>query len=333
MSSAAVRVCQAVRVRVCVFTGSASGRSSHREAVAALGADLAAAGVGVVYGGGQVGLMGVVADAALAAGGEVIGVMPQPLVDGEIAHPGLTRLDVVADMHQRKARMAELADAFVALPGGAGTLEELFEVWTWGQLGLHTKPTALMNVDGFSAQLLEQLDVMQAEGYLGPTYRQSLGVVSDAAALLGWIKSYQHPPAKWSVSATASSAGHEQPTLRSVGWVQVVDGRLLAVRSTGRDRFYLPGGKPETGETLEQAVAREVREELGVELSCIRPAFTIQAPAHGLLTPHMLTMHCFYAAAHGRPQPAREIAELAWLEIPADERAAPALAEVLRRLD
>lgn len=319
-------------MRVCVFTGSADGRLSHRQGVTALGADLAAAGVGVVYGGGRVGLMGVLADAALAAGGEVIGVMPQHLFDGEIAHPGLTRLDVVADMHQRKARMAELADAFVALPGGAGTLEELFEVWTWGQLGLHSKPTAVMNIDGFYARLLEQLDVMQAQGYLGSTYRQSLGVVHDAAALLGWIDSYRHPAAKWPAGAAASSAG-EQPRLRSVGWVQVVDGQLLAVRSTGRDRFYLPGGKPETGETLEQALAREVQEELDVKLSCIRPAFTIQAPAHGFQTPTTLTMHCFYAAAHGRPRPAREIAELAWLDIPADERAAPALAQVLQRLN
>lgn len=185
-------------MRVCVFTGSAEGRPSHRQAVAAVGAGLAAAGVGVVYGGGRVGLMGVLADAALAAGGEVIGVIPQHLVDGEVAHPGLTRLDVTADMHQRKARMAELADAFLALPGGAGTMEELFEVWTWGQLGLHAAPTALMDVDGFYAPLLRQLDVMNAEGYLDSPYRQSLGVVTDTDALLEWIKSYQHPAPKFS---------------------------------------------------------------------------------------------------------------------------------------
>ncbi len=112
--------------------------------------ELAVAGVGIVYGGGRVGLMGVLADAALAAGGQVVGVIPQHLVDGEIAHDRLTRLDVVASMHERKARMAELGDAFVALPGGAGTLEELFEVFTWGQLGLHAKPTALVDPDGFT---------------------------------------------------------------------------------------------------------------------------------------------------------------------------------------
>jgi uncharacterized protein (TIGR00730 family) len=123
----------------------------------------------VVYGGGRVGLMGVLADAALSAGGEVIGVTPQHLVDQEIAHRGLTHLHVVADMHQRKARMAGLAEAFVALPGGAGTIEELFEAWTWGQLGLHAKPTALLDIDGFYRPLVEQLRVMTSAG---PTCRR-----------------------------------------------------------------------------------------------------------------------------------------------------------------
>jgi len=127
-----------------------------------------------VYGGGKVGLMGIVADAALLAGGEVIGVMPRHLVDQEIAHAGLTRLDVVAGMHQRKARMAELADAFIALPGGAGTLEELFEAWTWGQLGLHAKPAALLDIDGFYRPLTEQLRVMSAAGYLSDAHLRAL---------------------------------------------------------------------------------------------------------------------------------------------------------------
>src|SRR5206468_4000928 len=121
-----------------------------------------------------------VADAALAAGGEVIGVMPQHLVDREIAHPGVTRLDVVPDMHARKARMAELSDAFIALPGAAGTLEELFEVWTWGQLGLHAKPAALLDLDGFYDPLLEQLRTMAELGYLGREHLDALGLVPDA---------------------------------------------------------------------------------------------------------------------------------------------------------
>ena len=155
-------------MRVTIFTGSRVGPTPHVEASAAFARRLAEAGIGVVFGGGRVGLMGVVADAALAAGGEVIGVMPQHLVDREVAHLGLTRLEIVASMHERKARMAELADAFIALPGAAGTMEELFEVWTWGQLGLHQKPSAVLDIGGFYGPLIEQLRVMQETGYLGP---------------------------------------------------------------------------------------------------------------------------------------------------------------------
>jgi uncharacterized protein (TIGR00730 family) len=185
-------------VRVAVFTGSAAGPEAYGQNVAVFARELAEAGVGIVYGGGKVGLMGVVADAALAAGGEVIGVMPRHLVDREIAHSGLTRLDVVADMHERKARMAALADAFVAAPGGAGTMEELFEVWTWGQLGLHAKPTALLNTGGFYRPLIEQLHVMSDAGYLGEAQLQALGVVSAAGEFLDFVAGYRHPARNWS---------------------------------------------------------------------------------------------------------------------------------------
>src|SRR4051812_48361057 len=141
--------------------------------------------------------MGVVADAALAAGGEVIGVIPQHLVDDEVAHPGLPRLEVVQSMHERKAVMADLADAFVALPGAAGTLEELFEAWTWGMLGLHAKPTALLDVDGFWQPLLLQLRRMVDDGYLDAVRLDSLGVVTDGSELLSFIESYVHPARKW----------------------------------------------------------------------------------------------------------------------------------------
>jgi uncharacterized protein (TIGR00730 family) len=184
-------------LRIAVFTGSHTGPPSHAAAAAAFARDLAVAGVGIVYGGGHVGMMGVVADAALAAGGEVIGVMPQHLVDDEVAHPGLPRLEVVQSMHERKAVMADLADAFVALPGAAGTLEELFEAWTWGMLGLHAKPTALFDVDGFWQPLLTQLRRMVDDGYLDPNRLEAFGVVSDAKSLLTFIESYEHPPRKW----------------------------------------------------------------------------------------------------------------------------------------
>jgi uncharacterized protein (TIGR00730 family) len=184
-------------VRVAVFTGSRPGPPSHAAAAAAFAAGLARAGVGLVYGGGHVGMMGVVADAALAAGGDVVGVIPQHLVDDELAHPGLPQLEVVASMHERKARMAELADVFVALPGAAGTLEELFEAWTWGMLGLHEKPTALFDVDGFWQPLLAQLRRMVDDGYLDAVRLDALGVVDDAAALITLVEGYRHPTRKW----------------------------------------------------------------------------------------------------------------------------------------
>ncbi|TFV68387.1 TIGR00730 family Rossman fold protein [Blastococcus sp. CT_GayMR20] len=184
-------------MRIAVFTGSHAGPASHRAAAATFATDLAEAGVGIVYGGGHVGMMGVVADAALAAGGEVVGVIPQHLVDDEVAHPGLPRLEVVQTMHERKAVMADLSDAFVALPGAAGTLEELFEAWTWGMLGLHAKPTVLLDVDGFWQPLLTQLRRMVDDGYLDAVRLDALGVVTDAAGLLEFVGSYEHPPRKW----------------------------------------------------------------------------------------------------------------------------------------
>jgi uncharacterized protein (TIGR00730 family) len=184
-------------MRVAIFCGSSVTATLHDAAAAAFTRELVEAGHGVVYGGGRVGLMGVVADATLAAGGEVIGVMPRHLVDREIAHRGVTRLDVVASMHERKARMAELADAFVALPGGAGTLEELFEAFTWGQLWLHEKPTALLDMGGFYAPLIEQLRVMAEMGYLAQPQYESLGIVTDAAQFLEFVRTYRHPQRKW----------------------------------------------------------------------------------------------------------------------------------------
>ncbi len=183
-------------MRVAIFTGSSAGPQKHLEVATTFATALARAGLGIVYGGGKVGLMGVVADAAMAAGGEVIGVIPRHLVDQEAADHGITRLEIVASMHERKARMAAVADAFLALPGGAGTMEELFEVWTWGQLGLHAKPVALVDVDGFYRPLIEQLKVMSDAGYIKPSYLGSLGIVADADEFLRFVASYQPPPVR-----------------------------------------------------------------------------------------------------------------------------------------
>jgi uncharacterized protein (TIGR00730 family) len=174
--------------RVCVFCGSAAGTRPEYAAVAReLGTTLAERGIGVVYGGASIGLMGVVAEAALAAGGEAIGVIPQALVDREVAHTGLSALHVVGSMHERKALMADLADAFVALPGGIGTLEELFEVYTWRQLGLHDKPIALLDVAGYWAGLAAFLDHAEGEGFLRAGHREALVHAAGVEALLTWL--------------------------------------------------------------------------------------------------------------------------------------------------
>lgn len=179
---------------VCVFCGSSPGTGSrYVDAAAALGEHLAHAGVRVVYGGAHVGTMGVLADAALAAGGEVVGVIPEGMVRREVAHTGLSELHVVADMHERKALMARHADAFVALPGGAGTLEELFEVWTWSQLGLHAKPIGLLDIDGFYQPLRRMTDHMVTEGFLRAEQRDALVFDTDVARLLRTLAGHQVP--------------------------------------------------------------------------------------------------------------------------------------------
>jgi hypothetical protein len=180
--------------RVCVFAGSRTGsRPAYRAAAAALGQALAARGVGLVYGGGRIGLMGVLADATLAAGGEAIGVIPRALATREIAHDGLTDLHVVATMHERKALMARLSDGFIALPGGWGTLEEFFEVLTWAQLGIHGKPCGLLNIDGYFDPLLAFLQHLIDEGFVRPEYGQMISVSSDPRNLIERLASYQAP--------------------------------------------------------------------------------------------------------------------------------------------
>ena len=156
-----------------------------------LGTRLAKEGLALVYGGGNVGLMGIVADAALAAGGEVIGVIPEQLVGWEVAHRGLTRLDIVANMHERKARMFDLSDGFIAMPGGFGTLDEMFEMLTWRQLGLGDKPCAFLDVEGFYAPLIAMLDRMVEERFLHAEHRRDLWHGEDIDALLDWMRRYQ----------------------------------------------------------------------------------------------------------------------------------------------
>jgi uncharacterized protein (TIGR00730 family) len=188
--------------RVCVFAGSSVGsRPEYTEAARALGQELARQGLGVVYGGASVGLMGTLADAALAAGGEVIGVMPRGLFRREVGHAGLTQLREVGSMHERKALMADLADAFIALPGGYGTFDELFEIVTWAQIGLHEKPIGLLDVRGYFAPLLELVRHATAEGFIPPAQAALLLRDTEPKALLRRMFEGARPPraGKWDV--------------------------------------------------------------------------------------------------------------------------------------
>ena len=185
--------------RVAVFCGSSPGkRDVYGAAAQALGQALAGRGLGLVYGGGRVGLMGTLADAVLAGGGEVVGVIPTALSAKEIAHASLTEQHIVATMHERKALMADLADAFIALPGGFGTLDEFCEILTWAQLGLHRKPCGLLNTDGYFTPFLQFIHHAVAEGFVWPAHRDIVLVGDEPAALLDRLDGYEMPyVAKW----------------------------------------------------------------------------------------------------------------------------------------
>jgi uncharacterized protein (TIGR00730 family) len=176
---------------LCVYCGSSPGNHPDYTGQArAFGAEMARRGIALVYGGGKVGLMGTVADAVLAGGGKVIGVIPRQLVELEVAHPGLSQLVVVETMHQRKTRMYELSDAFVALPGGFGTMDEMFEMLTWAQLGLHRYPCAFLDVRGYYRSLGAMMDHMVSEGFVQPGQRDSVWFGDSMVALFDWMASY-----------------------------------------------------------------------------------------------------------------------------------------------
>lgn len=180
---------------ICVYCGSADG--SHPDFVSAArqtGSHLARSGLRLIYGGGRTGLMGVVADSALEAGGEVVGVITESMNTPALAHPGLTRMEVTPLIHQRKARMYELADGFIALPGGFGTLDELFETLTWVQIGIHTKPVGLLNVNCYYDHLLAMLDRAVQENFIFPEHRRSLACANTPEAVFEQMRAHQHSP-------------------------------------------------------------------------------------------------------------------------------------------
>ncbi|ENW93914.1 TIGR00730 family Rossman fold protein [Acinetobacter dispersus] len=187
---------------ICVFCGSSLGNDPiYQQMAQATGQEIAAQGKTLVYGGGRSGLMGVVADSALQAGGRVIGVIPNALVDRELAHTGLTELHIVNNMHERKTKMAELSDAFVALPGGTGTLEEIFEQWTWSQLGIHQKPCAFLNVDGFYDDLIKMLHASVERGFSQERFVDRLIVAEQIKEILTAFSAYQPAIPKWMSTA------------------------------------------------------------------------------------------------------------------------------------
>lgn len=187
-------------MRICLFCGSSEGeRPEYGEAADRLGEVLGEGGHTLVFGGGRVGLMGRAANAALAAGADVVGIIPHGLADRELAHVGCTELLLVDTMHQRKALMAEKSDAFVVLPGGAGTHDEFFEMWTWVQIGIHDKPLGFLNVRGFFDPLFAYIDHLVDEGFLSGRYRETLIVSDDLDDLIGRLENYRGTPAKWDV--------------------------------------------------------------------------------------------------------------------------------------
>ncbi|MDA3440951.1 TIGR00730 family Rossman fold protein [Acinetobacter bereziniae] len=185
---------------IAIFCGSSLGTDQIFADVAQLtGETIAKHGQTLVYGGGRSGLMGIVADSALAAGGQVIGVIPQGLVDRELAHPELTELHIVKNMHERKTKMSELSDGFIALPGGAGTIEEIFEQWTWAQLGIHLKPCAFLNVEGFYDDLLKFIQLTTDKGFSKARFTDQLIHSASIEDILAQFKAYQAPEPKWGV--------------------------------------------------------------------------------------------------------------------------------------
>jgi uncharacterized protein (TIGR00730 family) len=184
---------------ICIFCGSNWGnREEYKQAASAISREIARRGYTLVYGGAGVGLMGACADAALAEGGKVIGILPEALKEKEVDHKGLTELHLVSSMHERKAMMAELSDGFISIPGGAGTMDEMFEIWTWGMLGWHDKPSALMNVEGYYDDLIKFLDKTAEEGFVRKAHREMLIIDSDAKSILDQMENYEPPQgSKW----------------------------------------------------------------------------------------------------------------------------------------
>ena len=290
---------------LCVFCGSSPGADPAYAAAAHELADaMVARDIDLVYGGGSVGLMGEVADAVLAAGGRAVGVIPAALNRREVAHPGLTELHVVDSMHARKAKMAELADAFVALPGGLGTFEEVLEIATWTQLRIHEKPVALLDVGGYWHGLEAQLDHAVRERFVSAANRRLLRSHREIAGLLDGLAAWEPVPGeKWlrSGARALEEVGPRGP-LVGVSALVVRDGKLLVAErrgAHGAGTWSPPGGKVDPGESPNDAVARELLEETGLSARRVTPVgWTDDVFPQGL---HYVTLH-HLVEADGEPE-------------------------------
>ena len=293
-------------MRICVFCGSNSGNNEvYANAARETGRTLARRQIDLVYGGGRVGLMGALADGALNAGGAVIGVMPRSLVEREIQHTGLTELHTVESMHERKSKMAELADGFMALPGGAGTFEEIFEQWTWAQLGIHAKPCGFLNTNGYFDPMRRMIEQMAGEGFLHLEHASMLVFDTDPAAIVDAFQEYSAPAAKW------------QPprVIRIVAaLVQDETRRVLLVRKKGTRAFMQPGGKLRDSESHLAALERELNEELRCSLQPDRAVFLGTFTAAAANENGCLVEAALYGVdLAGSISANSEIEEVAWL--------------------
>ena len=286
--------------RICIFCGANPGNNpritDHVEELCVL---LIEQGFDLVYGGGKDGLMGLIADRFLAAGRRVIGVRPKKLIEGEGSHLGLTKMIVVKDMHERKAQMMDEADLFIALPGGVGTLDEIMEVYTQVKIGFFDKFCGVLNTDYFYQGLELLLDNMVKHGFLQQNDKAKLQIEDTPQALLDRM-------VKWKSS---------KEEIDKIAFIFVEDGEILMTRSKGKSLYYIPGGKRDPGETDKQALIREVREELTVNIvpSTIEYVGTFRAPADRSVNDVGVKMSCYTAEFIGTPQASSEISVIRWM--------------------